>query len=343
MNFTSDNCYGASPEMLDAIARANEGAATSYGGDAITDRLQATFSELFERDVAIFPVVSGTAANALSLSTLVPPHGLVFCHAQSHIAVDECGAVEQATHGAQLIGLAGENGKLEEAVLEDALRPIHKGDVHHAQPAAVSLTQSTEFGTVYRPAEIASIAETAHRHGMKIHMDGARFANAIAFLGRTPADVTWRAGIDVLSFGATKNGALGAEAVVFFNRANIRDFEYRRKKTGHLMSKMRFVAAQLEAYLSDGLWLRNAARANALAIRLAHDLRGIEGVEIGHAVEANAVFARVPEALGARLRAAGAQFYDWAPPRDGKTLIRLVTSFATPEGDVANFIRIARG
>ena len=279
MNFTSDNCTGASPEMFDALARANDGTASSYGKDAITAGLQARFSELFERDVAVFPVVTGTAANALSLSALVPPHGLVLCHAQSHIAVDECGAVEQATHGARLVGLAGEHGKLEKATLEDALRPIHKGDVHHAQPAAISITQSTEFGTAYRPAEIASIAETAHRHGMKLHMDGARFANAIAFLGCAPADVTWRAGVDVLSFGATKNGALGAEAVVFFNRTDIRDFEYRRKKAGHLMSKMRFVSAQLEAYLSDGLWRRNATRANALAVRLADGLRAIDGID----------------------------------------------------------------
>ena len=218
MNFTSDNCYGASPEMLDAIARANGGSAASYGDDAITARLQARFSEFFEREVSVFPVISGTAANALSLATLVPPHGAIFCHAQSHIAVDECGAVEQTTHGAKLIGLDCDGGKITGAAIEAALAPIHKGDVHHAQPAAVSITQSTEFGTVYRPDEIARIGEVARRHGMKLHMDGARFANALAFLNCAPADITWRGGVDVLSFGATKNGALGAEAVVFFSR-----------------------------------------------------------------------------------------------------------------------------
>jgi threonine aldolase len=343
MNFTSDNCYGAAPEILDAVARANTGAAPSYGDDANTARLQTKFCELFEREVRVYPVVSGTAANALSLSTLVPPHGAIVCHAQSHIAVDECGAVEQFTHGAKLIGLNGEDGKLTCATIEAALASIHKGDVHHFQPAAISVTQSTEFGTIYRADEIASIAELARAHGMKLHMDGARLANALAALGCAPSNITWRAGVDALSFGATKNGALGAEAVVFFNPQDAGDFEYRRKKSGHLISKMRFVSAQLEAYLEEDRWLNRAARANALASLLAEGLRSVAGVEIAHAVQANAVFARVPDAIVWRLRNAGAQFYDWMPPKDGYTLIRLVTSFATPEEDVANFVAIARG
>lgn len=342
MNFTSDNCYGAAAEILDAVAKANTGAEPSYGGDPITTRLQTKFSELFECELRVFPVISGTAANALSLSTLVPPHGAIFCHAQSHIAVDECGAVEQFTHGAKLIGLNGENGKLTPPALEAALAPIRKGDVHSVQPAAVSITQSSEFGTVYRAAEIASIAEIARAHGMKLHMDGARFANALAALGCAPADVTWRAGVDVLSFGATKNGALGAEAAIFFNPADARDFEYRRKKSGHLVSKMRFVSAQLEAYIEGGRWLNHAARANALAARLAEGLRGIDGSAIALPVEANAVFAHLPNAVITRLREADAKFYDWAPPKDGRTLVRLVTSFATPEEDVANFVELAR-
>jgi threonine aldolase len=343
MNFTSDNCYGASPEILAAVANANRGAAASYGDDPVTARLQTRFCELFERDVTVFPVISGTAANALCLATLVPPHGAVVCHAQSHIAVDECGAVEQYTHGARLIGLNSENGRLACADIERALAPIHRGDVHHAQPAAISITQATEFGTLYRPSEIAEIAGVARAHDMKLHMDGARFANALATLRCTPADATWRAGVDALSFGATKNGALGAEAVVFFNPQDASDFEYRRKKSGHLMSKMRFVSAQLEAYLEDSRWLKYAARANILATRLADGLRGIASIEIAHPVEANAVFARVPIEITARLRGAGAQFYDWTPPKDASTLIRLVTSFATPDEDVANFIAIARG
>ena len=343
MNFTSDNCYGASPEMLDAIARANGGSAASYGDDAFTARLQARFSEFFGREVSVFPVISGTAANALSMATLVAPHGAIFCHAQSHIAVDECGAVEQITHGAKLIGLNCEGGKITGAAIEAALSPIHKGDVHHAQPAAVSITQSTEFGTVYQPEEIARIGEVVRRHGMKLHLDGARLANALAFLNCAPADITWRSGVDVLSFGATKNGALGAEAVVFFSADDARDFAYRRKKSGHLMSKMRFVSAQLEAYLTNDLWLKHAGRANALAARLAAGLRGIEGIEIAYPVEANAVFASVPDVTAARLRKAGAQFYDWMPSQGGRTLIRLVTSFATPDEDVANLVALARG
>lgn len=343
MNFTSDNCQAAAPEMLAAIARANEGAVASYGDDPVTARLQGLFCEIFEREVAVFPVISGTAANALSLSALVPPHGAVVCHAQSHIVVDECGAVEQATHGAKLIPVAGMNARLSPASIDEALSAIQFGAVHHSQPAAVSITQSTEGGTVYRRNEIGEIAERCRGRGMKLHMDGARFANAVAFLGCAPADVTWRAGVDVLSFGATKNGALGAEAVVFFNKDDVRDFEYRRKKSGHLISKMRFVSAQLEVYLAEGLWLKNAVLSNALAARLADGLRAIEGVVIGHPVEANTVFAQVPDAMADRLRRAGAHFYDWAPSANGKTLIRLVTSFATPEEDVANLVRIARG
>jgi threonine aldolase len=343
MNFTSDNCYGASPEILEAVAKANSGDAASYGDDAITKRLNANFSEVFERDVAVFAVLTGTAANALTLATLVPPHGVIVCHAQSHIAVDECGAVEQATHGANLLRLTGPGGKLTAAAIESAIAPIQKGVVHHSQPAAISITQSTEFGTVYRPDEIAVIASVAHAHGMKVHLDGARFANALASLTCTPAELTWRAGVDAMSFGATKNGALGAEAVIFFDRGDIRDFEFRRKKAGHLMSKMRFVSAQLEAYVAEGRWLEHAARANALAARLADGLRAVPGVRIAYAVEANAVFANVPDAVVARLRKAGAKFYDWEPPKDGMTLIRLVTSFATPDRDVANFVSVARG
>lgn len=343
MNFTSDNCYGAAPEMLEAVAKANSGAAASYGDDAISARLNTLFSNHFEHEVAVFPVISGTAANALSLSTLVPPHGAIVCHAQSHIAVDECGAVEMATHGAKLIPVDGLDGKLTPGAIEAAIAPIQKGVVHHAQPSAVSITQSTEIGTAYRTEEIAAIGEVARGHGMKLHLDGARFANAVAFLKCAPADITWRTGVHAMSFGATKNGALGAEAVIFFDKSAIGDFEYRRKKSGHLLSKMRFVSAQLEAYLTDGCWLRHASRANFLAAQLEKGLCGIEGAEIVAPVEANAVFVKLPDATVARLRKAGARFYDWMPSKDGMTLIRLVTSFATPEADVANFISIARG
>ena len=343
MNFASDNAYGAWPEIVAAIADAAGGAVSSYGEDAITAKLQGKFSALFEREVAVFPVISGTAANALALATLTPQHGAIFCHAESHIAVDECGAPEFFTHGAKLIALEGENAKLAPVALESALAHFHKGFVHHVQPACISITQASELGTVYTRGEIAALSSLARAHAMKVHMDGARFANALATLGCSPAEATWRAGVDVLSFGATKNGALGAEAVIFFDPKNAGDVEYRRKKSGHLISKMRFVSAQLDAYLEDDRWLAAAKRANALATRLAEGLGDVAQAEIAHAVDANAVFARLPQAMIERLRSHGAQFYDWAPPEAGRTLVRLVTSFATPLEDVEQFLKIARG
>ncbi|MGD0144211.1 MAG: low specificity L-threonine aldolase [Rhizomicrobium sp.] len=343
MNFTSDNAYGASPEILDALGAANTGAAPSYGDDAITAKLRARMAELFEHDVAVYPVVTGTAANALVLATLCPPHGAILCHAQAHIVVDECGAPEFFSQGAKLVPLDGRNGKLDPAAIEIALSRFPVGSVHNQQPSMISLTQATEAGTCYRLDEIAAIARVARKHGLKLHMDGARFANALAHLGCSPADATWRAGIDALSFGATKNGALCAEAVVFFNTGDVRDFEYRRKRAGHLPSKMRFVSAQLVSYLEDGRWLATAGRANGLARTLAKGLGEIDGAELAYPVEANAVFVFLPDNVAARLRAAGATFLDWAPPSGGRTLIRLVCSFATPEEHVARFLDVVRG
>jgi threonine aldolase len=342
MNFLSDNAYGCWPEIADAVTAAAAGPVPSYGADALTAQIATHFERIFARCTIAFPVISGTAANALALATLSPPHGAVFCHAEAHIAVDECGAPEFFTHGAKLIGIEGEHGKLTPAALEAALAHQIKGFVHHAQLAVLSLTQSTELGTVYTPDEIAALSRLAHNHGMKVHMDGARFANALAHLGVSPAAATWQAGVDVLSFGATKNGAMAAEAVVFFDPATAGDFEYRRKKSGHLISKMRFVSAQLDAYLTEDRWLTRAAGANRLATRLAEGLGGINGVELAHPVEANAVFVWLPDALAAHLRQGGAEFYDWGPPSDGRTLIRLVTSFATPPEDVERFVALAR-
>jgi threonine aldolase len=342
MNFVSDNCYGASAQILAAIAAIGQGPAPAYGDDAVTARVRQRLCEIFEREVAVYPVINGTTANALALATLVPPHGAILCHEEAHIAVDECGAPEFFTHGAKLVGIAGTDARLTPAAIEQALGHFQKGVVHHVQPMAVSLTQATELGTVYTPGEVAAIAELVHRHGMALHMDGARFANALAALGCTPAELTWKSGVDALSFGATKNGALAAEAVIFFDPAMARDFEYRRKKSGHLLSKLRFVSAQLEAYLADDHWLANARRANALAQRLAQGLAGASAIEIAHPVSANAVFARMPAALAAKLRAAGVTFYDWGVPAEGQVLARLMLSFATPEEDVARLIELAR-
>ena len=334
MNFTSDNAYGAAPEMLEALGAANSGAVPSYGEDQLTARLESTLADVFEHEVVVFPVITGTAANALALSTLVPSHGAIFCHRDAHIATDECGAPELFTQGAKLATLEGEYGKITPEAIDETVSHFAVGSVHHSQPAAVSITQVSEMGTCYRADELRAIASVVKRHGMKLHMDGARLANALAFLGCRPAEVTWKVGVDALSLGMTKNGALGAEAVVFFRREDVRDFEFRRKRFGHLMSKMRFVAAQLLCGIENDRWLAYARTANALARVLAKRLGGISGVEIIYPVEANLVFASMPESLAQKLRRAGATFYDSGPPSNGRRVVRFVTSFAMPQHDI---------
>ncbi|HLY07071.1 MAG TPA: beta-eliminating lyase-related protein [Rhizomicrobium sp.] len=338
MNFASDNAHGVAPEMLAALAAANHDASPPYGEDPFTARLEATLADVFEHKVAAFPVITGTAANALALSTLVPPHGTIFCCRDAHIATDECGAPQLFTHGARLATLESTHGKVTPKALEEALCEIAVGSVHHSQPAAISIAEACELGSCYRPEEIRAIAGVAQRHRLKLHMDGARLANALAFLDCKPAELTWKAGVDVLSLGMTKNGALGAEVVVFFRAGDVGDFEFRRKRFGHLVSKMRFVSAQLVCALEHGRWLGWAAAANALAIVLANGLGEISGVEIVHPVEANLVFASMPEALVQKLRAAGASFYDWGPLQGERRLIRFVTSFMTPEGDIGRLL-----
>ncbi|MGQ0742503.1 MAG: threonine aldolase family protein [Alphaproteobacteria bacterium] len=342
MDFTSDNSYGAAPEILHALANASTGPEAAYGEDATTARLNSLFAELFGSEVSVFPVVTGTAANCLALASFVPPHGAILCHEHAHIDTDECGAAEFFTHGAKLVRVSGPSGKLTSAVLEPVLSRFERGNVHQAQPAAISITQPTEAGTVYRPDEISTLAQIAHGRGMALHMDGARFANAVAFLDVMPAAIAWRAGVDALSFGATKGGCLCAEAVVFFNQALARDFAFRRKKAGHLLSKMRYLSVQFEAYLAGNLWLTLARHANALAQNLAEDLSGINSIRVLYPVEANAVFAEVPVKLAAQLRAEGARFFDWGPVINGRLPIRLITSFATSEQDVNRFIAVAR-
>ncbi|MFC7333228.1 threonine aldolase family protein [Rhodocista pekingensis] len=338
MNFMSDNVSGAAPEILAALNEVSAaGAMPSYGADPVTARLDGRMTALFGTPVTTFPVATGTAANALALSVLTPPYGAVYCHAEAHINVDECGAPEMFTSGAKLIPLPGAHGKLTPQGLADALARAHVGFVHAVQPAALSLTQVTEAGTVYTPDEVAALCAVAKRHGLKVHMDGARFANAVASLGCDPAEVTWRAGVDVLSFGATKNGALAAEAVVFFDRALAESFGYRRKRAGHLFSKMRFLSAQLDAYLTDGLWLRLAGHANAMAQALGAGLAALPGASLRAPVEANEVFVELPEAVTEGLLERGFQFYRW----DG-AVVRLVTAWNTQAGDVAALVAAAR-
>jgi threonine aldolase len=340
MNFCSDNVTGAAPEILAALSAANGGAMASYGADKLTERVETSLKEIFETDLAAFPVATGTAANALSLSLLAPSWGAIYCHQDAHVAVDECGAPEFYTGGAKLVDLPGEHGKLNAAHLAEVVARSGKGVVHQAQAAAISLTQATESGTCYRPEEVRAIAEVARRYGLGLHMDGARFANALVFLGASPADTTWRAGVDILSFGATKNGALAAEAVVIFGKKRAEEFAFRRKRAGHLFSKMRFLSAQLDAYLEGGLWLKNARHANAMAKRLAEGLMAVPGATIAHPVEANEIFVDLPETAIRGLNADGFEFYRWLG--EDKTLLRLVTAHNTKEADVAAFIASAK-
>jgi threonine aldolase len=336
LRFFSDNTATACPEVLAALADANRGLAKPYGEDEWTARLDGAFSAFFATEVRSFAVVTGTAANALSLATLCPPYGAIFAHQEAHIAVDECGAPSFYTGGAQLHLLQGAHGKITAAQLQ----PQGRGVVHHPQPAAVSLTQATEAGTVYRPDEIATIAEIAHRHGLGVHLDGARFGNALLHLGCSPAAITWRVGVDAVSFGATKNGALAAEAVIFFDRHRAEEFAFRRKRAGHLFSKMRFLSAQLDAYLADGLWLANARAANARAAQLGAGLAALPGARLRHPVEANEVFVELPDAVIRALAADGFGFYRWM---DAASLcIRLVTAFDTAADDVDRFIAACR-
>ncbi|MBD2541013.1 low specificity L-threonine aldolase [Coleofasciculus sp. FACHB-SPT36] len=340
MNFCSDNVTGISPEIMAAIAAANQGTTMPYGDDEYTQRLSARFKELFETDVTVFPVATGSAANALALSVITPPFGAIYCHRQSHINLDECGAPEFYTGGAKLVTLDGADGKIHAADLAAVLAKSGAGVVHHVQPAAVSLTQATEAGTIYQPEEISQIAEIAHTHNLGLHMDGARFANAVVSLGCSPADITWRVGVDVLSFGATKNGAMAAEAVVFFNQDLAKTFAYRRKRSGHLFSKMRFLSAQLEAYIKDDLWLKNAAHANQMAKKLAHELTALPGMNLCYLVAANEIFIQLPEEVIQGLLADGFQFYPWEG--EYSSTVRLVTAFNTKEEDVTAFIEAAR-
>jgi threonine aldolase len=328
-DFRSDNVTGVSPQIMAALAAANVGTAASYGGDEATARLQSQFSEIFEKDVAVFPVLTGTAANVLSLTSLTPPHGSVFCHRQSHIEEDEAGGTEFYTGGAKLVLLDGPAGKYSAQALSERLATAGKRTPHMVPPTTVSITQATELGGVYTLDEISAITEVARRRDMGVHMDGARFANALVRLGCSPADMTWRAGVDVLSFGSTKNGAMGAEAVVFFDLEKIGSFIYNRMRGGHLASKMRFLSAQLEAYLTDGLWLDNAAHANAAAQRLSAGLMALPGAKLLAPVEANEIFLGLPEAVIAGLESDGHLFHRWS--QDGGTVyVRLVCAWNSP-------------
>jgi threonine aldolase len=341
-NFSSDHVAPACDAILAAVNQANQGFVTSYGGDDLTAKLQSIVSDLFERQVAIFPVISGTAANALALSQIVAPFGAIYCYEAAHIVTDEAGAPGFFSGGAQLVGFPAADGKIRPEQLGKAVAYAEDLGIHHVKPGAVTLTQATEWGTVYRLPEIAAITAVARQHELPVHMDGARFANALAQLRCTPAEATWKCGVDVLSLGATKNGALGADAVVFFDPGMARDFERRRKRAGHLMSKQRFVSAQLIAYFKDGLWLDNARHANAMALRMAEGLKKIPDAKLLHPVEANELFVALPEDTVDTLEMQGFYFYRWPlNAAESGVTVRLVTCFATASADVDAFIAAA--
>lgn len=331
MNFRSDNTAAAAGEIMAALAAANDGRAPSYGEDALTKRVTQRFCELFETDVSVFLTATGTAANAISIAALTDPWGAVLCHREAHIETDECGAPEFFSNGAKLVLIGGPAAKIAPDGLREALTRNQRG-VHSVLPQALSITNATERGGAYSPEDVAALSEIARGANLGVHMDGARFANAVAHLKCSPADLTHRAGVDVMSFGATKNGALGAEAVIVFNKARVGDVARLRKRSGHLLSKHRFVAAQMDAYLANGLWLTLAQRANRLAARIAE----AAGDWLSHPCESNNVFIKPgPEILTA-LRAAGAEFYDWVGEGSGEA--RLVVSWDQKEDDVTRLV-----
>lgn len=337
-SFASDNVSCACPEVMDAVVAANAGIASSYGQDAHTIKLEATLTAFFETPVKVFPAVTGTAANALALAALTPCYGKVFCHAMSHINTDECAAPEFFTGGAKLISIASDDGKITPEALTLVFRG--KGNVHAAQPSTLSITQSCEVGTVYQLDEIAALTKTARELGLHVHMDGARFANALVALNTTPAEMTWKAGIDVLTLGGTKNGCLAAEAVVFFNPDLAESFSFLHKRSGQLLSKMRFVSAQLEAYVTGDVWRRNAQHANAMATRLSQGLSDIPGIVLEFPTQSNEVFANIPRKVIERLAAKGIQVTEGeldetAPPR-------FVTAWDSRVEDVDNLISAVR-
>jgi threonine aldolase len=345
MNFSSDNWAGAAPQIIDALAREAGHYGGAYGTSDTDARVEKRFCEIFETDVAVFPVGTGTAANGLALAAVSRPGGIVLCHTDSHIENDECGGIALQADGARLRLIAGENGKMAPENLAAAIDAFPVGHVHAGQLTAVSLAQVNEAGTVYAIDHLRAISDIAHAHGLAVHMDGARFANALVHLGVTPAQMTWKAGIDLLSFGGTKNGCIAAEALVVFNRDLAAQLPFLRMRAGHLFSKQRFLSAQFEAYLTDDLWLELAGNANSMADRLRAGLAASDRARLAWPTPANEVFAIFSTELAKQLRAAGAAFYEWnfsgkdaLGLSDGEDVFRLIASFATRADDIDGFL-----
>ena len=330
----SDNAAGVAPEIMAALAVADEGSALAYGGDQVTARLRELVREVFQHPTAeVFPVVSGTAANSLALSALCPPWGSVLCHEWAHIFVNEGGATSLFSGGAVMRGLPGDGFKLHPAGVQHAFDTTNWGDPHHSQPAVVSITCPSDFGTIYTTEEVAALATLARSRGVRMHLDGARFANAVVALGCTPAALTCGAGVDAFSLGATKNGALSTDAIVSFDAGASEQLQFRLKRAGHVASKMRYQSAQLVAYLTGGLWLRLAQRANDAMAQLSAGLAALD-VALLAEPQANILFARVGERAATGLAEAGLLFYDM-----GNGVVRFVTSFQTTDDDVREVLR----
>lgn len=344
MNFASDNWSGAAPEVMAALTRANDGFATAYGGDALTAAVTARFSAVFERPVEVHFVATGTAANALSMAACARPGGLILCSAEAHLRNDEYGASEFFTSGMKPVGLPTRLDKVSRDGLVETLARFPEGN-RTGRPTVLSLTEATEGGTLYSIAEVTELAAIAKQSGLHVHMDGARFANAAASLGVTPAELTWKAGIDLMSFGGTKNGCWAADAIVVFTPGKFPDLPVIKSRAGHTFSKSRFVAAQFDAYLSDDNWLRYAGHANRMAKRLADDLTSSGKGRLGWTPQANEVFVVLKRASIDRLRAASAMFHPWpsgeVPVGADEQLVRLVASWATSERDVDQFVALA--
>jgi threonine aldolase len=344
MYFASDNWAGAHPEIAGNLVRHAAGFAAAYGASDLDKSVERTFCEIFEREVAVFFVATGTAANSLSVTAMGRPGGIVFAHREAHLIEDECGAPEYLSGGTRLHPVDGELGRLDPEGLAEAIGQFDPSFVHAGRPVGVSITQSTEIGTLYSLAGIEAVSGVCRDHGLPLHMDGARFANALVSLDTTPAEMTWKRGVDLVSFGGTKNGCWCAEALIVLDPAKAGEIPFIRKRAAQLFSKSRFVAAQFQTYFEGGLWLETARHSNAMAARLAGHMRGSDVVRLAWEPQANEVFAIMARPLMERLRREGAVFYPWKAPRsftgrlDGdETLCRFVTSFATSPEDIDRF------
>lgn len=347
MYFASDNTSGMHPKVLDAIVKANDGYAMPYGNDPIMDEVRDLIRAKFEApEAAVYLTATGTSANSLALACLCPPWATIFCHQNAHIEEDECGAPEFYTGGAKLTLVGGADARIDPEALQHAISHTARGGVHNIQRGAVSITSPTENGAIYSVAQIQKITEIARAFDLPVHLDGARFANALIATNASPAEMTWKAGIDAVTLGGTKNGLMGVEAVIFFDPKHAWEFELRRKRAGHLFSKHRYLSAQMLAYLTDDLWLAMARNANAQAKRLSDGILQIQGASLLHPAEANSVFARWPRAAHKRVHEAGAKYYLWpfdqsldGDPKEPLSA-RLVCSWCTGSEDVDQFLAL---